>query len=242
MNQVRRNYMYEAITRVSEARPVRLYEIIVERIKNMILEGKLKTGDKLPSERELAEMFQVSRVPVREALKVLEFMEILQYIPGEGIYLKSISVNDLLTKIDFMIETSSDIIADLFEAREALEIKAVELAVIRRTDADLQLMENILADMEEEINKGNDGTMEAANFHTAIYMASKNKVIARIRDLLLNIAEISREKSFRKCGSAPVALAFHKEILEMIRNQNLEGARNTMKDHLETSKQIALSD
>ncbi|MDD5170205.1 MAG: GntR family transcriptional regulator, partial [Syntrophales bacterium] len=132
--------MYEPITRASEVHAVRLYEIIVERIKRMILEGELKAGDRLPSERELADMFQVSRVPVREALKILEFMEILQHVRGDGIYLKSVGVNDLLSKMDFMVETSSDIISDLFEARGALEVKAVELAAIRRTDADLQAM------------------------------------------------------------------------------------------------------
>ncbi len=232
--------MYEPIARVSEAHTVRLYEIIVERIKNMILEGKLKIGDKLPSERELAEMFQVSRVPVREALKILEFVEILQYVPGEGMYLKSVSVNDLLAKIDFVIETSSDIIADLFEAREALEIKAVELAVMRRTDADLETMAHIIGEMERDIEKGNDGLKAATNFHTHIFIASKNKVIAQINDFLLNLTEISRQKTFIKSGSAPVALAYHKQILEMIKRQDVEGAKNTMKDHLENARQTAL--
>lgn len=239
---VRRKLMYEPIARVTEAHTIRLYEIIVERIKNMILEGKLKSGDKLPSERELAKMFQVSRLPVREALKVLEFMEILQYVPGDGIYLKNISVNELLSKIDFMVETSSDIISDLFEAREALELKAVELAVVRRTDADLQAMEKIIEDMEEDINKGGNGIKAAASFHTAIYKASKNKVIARINDLLINLTEISRKKSMRKHGRTPVALIFHKQILEMIKKQDVEGARDIMKNHLESAKQAALAD
>ena len=81
--------MYKPIARASEAQSVRLYEIIIKRVKDMIIEGKLKVGDKLPSERELAEMFQVSRVPVREALKIMEFMEIIQYIPGDGVYLQA---------------------------------------------------------------------------------------------------------------------------------------------------------
>jgi GntR family transcriptional repressor for pyruvate dehydrogenase complex len=169
-------------------------------------------------------------------------MEVLHYVPGDGMYLKSVSINDLLTKIDFMVETSTDIIADLFEAREALEIKAVELAVYKRTDADLRAMEKILLEMEVDINNGNDGIKAATSFHTAIFKASKNKVISRINDLLLNISEISREKSFRKYGSAPVALAFHKQIFEMIKKQDLEEAKNIMRDHLEYSKQAALID
>jgi len=234
--------MYQPIARVSEAQSVRLYEVIIKRIKNMILEGKLKVGDKLPSERELAEMFKVSRVPVREALKIMEFMEVLQYIPGDGMYLKSIDLNDLLSKIDFMIETSNDIVSDLFEARQAIELKAVELAAIKRTDADLRAMEKCLEEMEEDINNGRDGIQAATNFHTEISKASKNKVIARINDLLIILTEISREKSLKRQGIAPTALVFHKQIYQMIKKHDPKGAQDIMKEHLEHTERAALAD
>lgn len=234
--------MYQPIERVSEAQSVRLYEIIIKRIRTMIMEGKLKVGDKLPSERELAEMFQVSRVPVREALKIMEFMEILQYVPGDGMYLKSIEINDLLSKIDFMIDTSSDIISDLFEARQALELKAVELAALKRTDNDLLIMERLLEAMETDINRGGDGIAAATDFHTAISKASKNKVIARINDFLVNLTELSREKTLKRQGLAPQALAYHKRIYEMIKNQDVQGARQAMMEHLEHTEKAALND
>lgn len=208
----------------------------------MIIEGKLKVGDKLPSERELAEMFQVSRVPVREALKIMEFMEVLQYVPGDGMYLKSVDIKDLLSKIDFMIETSSDFISDLFEARQALELKAVELAAMKRTDADLLAMEKCLNEMEQDIYNGGDGIQAATSFHTEISKASKNKVIARINDLLITLTEVSREKSLKRQGIAPAALVFHKQIYEMIKKQNSKGARDIMKQHLEHTEQAALKD
>ena len=234
--------MYQPIARASEVPSVRLYEIIIERVKNMILEGKLKVGDKLPSERELAEMFQVSRVPVREALKIMEFMEIIQYIPGDGIYLKYVDINDILSKIDFMFETSSDIISDLYEARQAIELKAVELAALKRTDADLRTMDKFIREMEEDIDNGGDGIKAATSFHTTICKASKNKVIARINDLLVSLTEISREKSLKRNGLSPVALFFHKQILEMIKIQNVDGARNMMKAHLENTEQATQLD
>lgn len=234
--------MYKPIARASEAPSVRLYEIIIKRMKKMILEGKLKVGDKLPSERELADMFQVSRVPVREALKIMEFMELVQYVPGDGIYLKYVDVNDVVSKIDFMIETSTDIISDLFEARQAIEQKAVELAAIHRNDDDLKIMENIIAQMEEDLNKGSDGIQAATDFHTAISKASKNKVIARINDLLISLTEISREQSLTRNGEARIALVFHKQILAMIKQQNIEGARKAMQDHLDHTEKAALKD
>ncbi|HEX3011689.1 MAG TPA: FadR/GntR family transcriptional regulator [Syntrophomonadaceae bacterium] len=234
--------MYQPISRTSEAQSIRLYEIIIKRIKNMILEGELKVGDKLPSERELADMFQVSRVPVREALKIMEFMELVQYIPGDGIYLKYIDINDLVSKIDFMIETSSDIISDLFEARQAIELKTIELAAIKRTDADLQVMGQIIAEMEQDINNGGDGVKAATNFHTAISKASKNKVLARINDLLVNLTIISREKSLKRTGEASIALTQHKQMFDMIKNHNVKEAKKVMENHLEHNKQSALAD
>ncbi len=234
--------MYKPIARASEAQSIRLYEVIIKRIKNMILEGKLKVGDKLPSERELAEMFQVSRVPVREALKIMEFMEVLQYIPGDGMYLKSIDINELLSKIDFMIENNSDILSDLFEARQALELKAVELAAIKRTDADLRAMEKCLTEMEEDIYNGGDGIQAATSFHTEISKASKNKVIARINDLLVVLTEVSREKSLKRQGIAPTALIYHKQIYDMIKKRDPIGARKVMKEHLEHTEQAARAD
>lgn len=208
----------------------------------MILEGNLKVGDKLPSERELAEMFQVSRVPVREALKIMDFMEIIHYIPGDGLYLKSIEINDLLSKIDFMIETSSDIISDLFEARQAVELKAVELAAARRTEADLADMHRTLDEMEADIAHGGDGIQGATAFHTAISKASKNKVIARINDLLISLTEMSRENSLRKHGLAPVALICHRQILQMIEAQNGLEASRLMREHLDNTEESARSD
>lgn len=234
--------MYKPIARASEAQSVRLYEIIIKRIKDMILEGKLKVGDKLPSERELAEMFQVSRVPVREALKIMEFMEVIQYIPGDGVYLKHIDIKELLSKIDFMIETSSDIISDLFEARQAVELKAVELAALRRNEVDLRTMDNILHEMEADIARGGDGIQAATQFHTAISKASKNKVISRINDLLITLTEMSRENSLKKHGQAPMALVFHRQILDKIREQDVEAAQRLMQEHLDITEKGAHSD
>jgi GntR family transcriptional repressor for pyruvate dehydrogenase complex len=234
--------MYKPIARASEAQSVRLYEIIIKRVKDMIIEGKLKVGDKLPSERELAEMFQVSRVPVREALKIMEFMEIIQYIPGDGVYLKQVAIQDILSKIDFMIETNSDIISDLFEARQAIELKAVELAAVRRNEADIKIMDAILKEMAEDIARGGDGIQAATQFHTAISKASKNKVIARINDLLITLTEMSRENSLGKHGMAPAALVSHQRILEAIKEQNAPEAKRLMLEHLEGIKETARSD
>lgn len=86
----------------------RFYEYVIENIRQMIANGELQAGQKLPSERELAEKFNVSRVPIREALKILEYMGVLDSSPGDGTYLKNISVESLINKMNFSFVATAD--------------------------------------------------------------------------------------------------------------------------------------
>ena len=79
----------------------RFYEYVIDNIRQMIADGELQAGQKLPSERELAEKFNVSRVPIREALKILEYMGVLDSSPGDGTYVKNTSAQSLVSKMDF---------------------------------------------------------------------------------------------------------------------------------------------
>ena len=82
----------------------RFYEYVIDNIRQMIADGELKAGQKLPSERELAEKFNVSRVPIREALKILEYMGVLDSSPGDGTYVKNTSAQSLVSKMNFIME------------------------------------------------------------------------------------------------------------------------------------------
>ena len=95
----------------------RHYEVVIDDIKAMILRGELKQGEKIPSERELAERFNVSRVPIREALKILEYMGILDSTQGDGTYVKNYTLEDLIRKLDFAVTTTTDTLRDLLELR-----------------------------------------------------------------------------------------------------------------------------
>jgi GntR family transcriptional repressor for pyruvate dehydrogenase complex len=239
--------MFKPIDKVINNQPNRYYEKIIESIRNMMINGTLSAGGKLPPERELAEMFNVSRVPVREALKVLEYLGVIQNIRGDGMYLQNIDVASLIDKIDFAIETSGDTIQELFEVREALETKAAKLAAIRRTEKDIMEISKTITEMEQKIQAGQDVMETSHRFHSAVIKAAKNKVLYSVYEYLNEFLRASKEVTMRHAGRPKKSLEFHKMILERIIEQDAEGATNCMLEHLleaeySIKKQEQLSD
>ena len=225
--------MFQPLNRLKSQGPPSLYHQVVNNIRELVLKGQLKIGEKLPSERELAEMYGVSRVPVREALKTLEFMGIVQSLRGDGVYVREIQTSDLLENIEFAVQDDvNDMLLELFEAREAIEVKAVQLAALRRTDEDLEEMQEAVLDMERDLLLNRDASMSSYKFHLGIIKASHNRVIYRIHDSLSDLSKLSRRKSLGVKGRSEVAFHFHKQLLQKIREKNAEEAGAIMVEHL----------
>ena len=213
-----------------------LYMQIVDRIKQLMSEGHLKEGDKLPSERELAELFSVSRVPVREALKVLEFLGAIQHVRGEGVFVKKVELKRVLHIIDFLMTDPSDQLMNLFEAREAFEIQAVRLAAERRTQADIEAMQQAVLEMDFFITHGQPVADASVKFHTAVINAAHNDVISKINEFLSDLLSYSREKTLQDTNRHTVSLAYHRKILQHIIDQDVKAAVGTMQEHLNVAK------
>ena len=213
-----------------------LYMQIVSRIQQLMREGHLKQGDKLPSERELAEMFNVSRVPVREALKVLEFLGAIQHRRGEGVFVKKIKMKRILHALDFLMTDPADQLINLFEAREAFEIQAVRLAAERRTEADIEAMRRILLEMEFLIFAGKPVHEVSTKFHTAVIAAAHNEIISEINEFLSDLLTYSRQKSLSDASRHTVSLQYHQLILQHIIEKNAQAAVCVMQEHLDDAK------
>ncbi len=122
----------------------RIYEEIVRQIKQLIAEGKLKSGDRLPPERDLAEKFMVSRTSVREALRALQSRGLVDIRAGEGAFIRDISVDTLIEPLAMVIRPHREAVGELFEARRVLEPAIAALAARRATRDELIEMERIL--------------------------------------------------------------------------------------------------
>ena len=210
----------------------RIYEEIVRQVKQLIAEGRLKTGDRLPPERELAEKFVVSRTSVREALRALESLGLIEIRPGEGTFVREVSVDALVGPLALMMTSQREAIGELFEARRVLEPAIAALAASRATPDEVQEMERILESQAREVAAGRTGLAEDAAFHTAIGAAAHNHAITRIVHAIMDLLTQSREDSLNTPGRPTRSHQDHRRVLQAIAKRNPSAARQAMLDHL----------
>lgn len=219
----------------------RYYELVIDKIKDMIISGQLKQADKLPSERELAEKFGISRVPVREALKILEYMDILDSSRGDGTYVKNTSVTNLASNLGFGPSITPEIMENLLELRVELEASAAYYAALRRTDEDITAMRNTIEDMRltKQSSDADDKMLQVLRnqsheFHRCVIRASKNKVLYSIYNYLYESLDVSREFTIDTSGVSFDSILAHEAICNKIINHDCEGARTRIIEHLDT--------
>lgn len=201
-------------------------------------EGGLKEGDQLPSERELALMFGTSRVPVREALKILEFLGAVQHIRGKGVFVRKAKVSHILHNIEFIATDAMETLMDLFETRVIIEKQATYLAALRRSNADLAKMELAILEMEQGIRLGMELNIAdmSYQFHTAVIVAASNKILLTINESLTELLKLSRQKSLNDPQRYEASLNYHKRIFEKIRDQDAAAAAELMEEHLDIAQ------
>ena len=206
---------------------------IINQIKEMIMNNKLKAGDKFPSERELAEKLSVSRPSVREAMRSLQSLGIVDIRSGEGTFLNdNISILSDHFKMNQLLKKYS--VLELIEARKILEVEVIKLAVKRATPAMKELLEETL--LESIKNKDDIDLFLKADFafHLAIAEASRNlyfkEMINITRDLLI---EFNKEV-IKKEGQIDRAIESHRRIFKAFSAGDVKTAVEEMTDHLET--------
>ena len=217
---------------VEPIKSTRIYEEIVRQVRGMINEGRLKSGDRLPPERDLADKFVVSRTSVREALRALESLGLVEIRAGEGTFVREVSVESLIQPLATVVASQREAIAELFEARRLLEPSIAALAAVRATPEERQEMERILDDQAKEVDGGGTGISQDARFHAAIGAAAHNRAITRIVNAIMDLLAQSREESLNTPGRPHRSHQDHRRMLQAIVKRDPEAARQAMLDHL----------
>jgi GntR family transcriptional repressor for pyruvate dehydrogenase complex len=218
----------------------RIYEEIVRQVKQLISEGRFKSGDRLPPERELAEKFVVSRTSVREALRALESLGLIDIRPGEGTFVREVSIDALIGPLALLMTSQREAIGELFEARRVLEPAIAALAASRATPDEVQEMERILEDQAREIAEGRTGLAQDAAFHAAIGTAAHNRAITRLVHAIMDLLTQSREESINTPGRPTRSHQDHRRIVQAIARRNCAAARQAMLDHLVAVEALVL--
>lgn len=207
---------------------------IIKQIKIQLNNGVLHPGDKLPSERKLAENMNVGRAHIRTAIKRLEFYGILKTLPQIGTYVAGLNVSDLETLIQDALQVESYDLYSLAETRLILETNIVKLSCQRRTEEDLIKIENHVNAYEEKIATGVPAIEEDLSFHRQIAETSKNTVLKSMMLIITPDLMTNYRKFWNVCDSPKrsVAAIEHRLLLEYIRNKDEEAATNMIAQHL----------
>lgn len=219
--------------------PVRLYESAIEQIMSLIKNNKLKPGDKLPPERELAEKLSISRNSLREAFRVLESRGIIKSKPGGGRYIREIRKNGYSSTENIILSLEKSSILELLEAREMFEVKIAKIAAQRATPEDIKLIEMVLNKMnKKEELKDEKKTESDTEFHLAIASTSHNFVFVNIIKLHLDLLKETRGKTLQMPGRREKQYQEHQAILQAIKEHNSKKAGEAMLTHLKNVEEV----
>jgi GntR family transcriptional repressor for pyruvate dehydrogenase complex len=211
----------------------RIYEEVVSQIHDLIREGKLKAGDQLPSERELADTFKVSRASVREAIRALEAEGLIISRTGAGTFVAQLPMESLVDTLATLLSKEKDALADIFEMRRVIESEIASLAAERATEKDVEGLKNILDKQRDQVQKGETGVQADAEFHFAISQATQNQALQRLVSAVMELLSQSREESLQTPGRNEASLVSHYKILEAIERHDRQAARKAMLEHIE---------
>jgi GntR family transcriptional regulator, transcriptional repressor for pyruvate dehydrogenase complex len=217
---------------VRQVRKTKVYHEIVDQIRDLIADGRIKPGDRLPPERELAELFKASRNSVRDAIRVLEQMGLIESRQGDGTYVRSVSAEELAEPLALMLLQSRTQMRELWEVRRVLEPALAGFAAARITDEELDELDAILEAQRRKVEAGFIPLEEDTAFHNGIAEAARNTVMLRALDTLVDLLRQSRERSLQQHDRPAYSLAGHRRILAALRGRDPDGARSEMLRHL----------
>lgn len=217
------------------------YKTIIDVIKKRIATGELKVGDVLPSERNLAATLKVSRVPVREAIKTLEYMGVLKQVKGKGYVIQNTTIDELYDKISFAIEIGEGTIAELFELRELIETMVVRLACKRRTDRDLFDMKQAIELNRFHIENNCPVETDSNKFHEILVSSARNNILKKMYMTLSSFLQYSKGVSLQEYTRKNESLEHHERIYNFVLKQDSDGAEEAMRQHLRLARDYVIS-
>jgi GntR family transcriptional repressor for pyruvate dehydrogenase complex len=210
----------------------RLYEHIASYVEDLIVAGKLKPGDQLPPERELAQRMQVGRGVVRESVKLLGERGLVEVLPGRGTFVAEPDTNTLAAQLDRFFKTGSASYRDLREVRKVLEVAIAGLAAQRATPEELERLERAIAEMDESLESPDEFVEAHLSFHRCLAEAAGNSIFPILVDALVDLLR-ERTREILGVPGAPESRQFwHRRIFEAVAHRDAAAARDAMEQHL----------
>lgn len=213
----------------------KVYEQVIEQIKYMITSGELKKGEKLPPERELVEKFQVSRTSVREALRALQIIGLIESRQGGGNYIKDSFDDNLIEPLSMMFVLQNSRNSEILELRRVLEVETARLAAKNISDEELTRLKEIIDQMKDLPDEKENVVLDK-ELHYIIAKASGNNLIMSIltavSSLMDSFIKEAREAIINKDENKSVLLEHHENMYIALKNHDEKEAGKVMKEHM----------
>jgi len=216
----------------------KVYEEVAKQLERLILK-KLQPGDKLPAERELAEMFGVSRSSIRDAIRSLELVGLVEPRQGAGTVVREVSAESLVNPLTTVLARQQ--ISELLDFRKMLEPPLAARAATHASVEEITEMEEILRRQDDKLRRGELAIEEDSEFHYNVAMASDNSVVLKVLDVLMDLLRETRERALQVEGRPQKSLAGHRRILMAIKRRDPAAAEDAMRRHIQDVEKIVLN-
>ncbi len=216
----------------------KIYEEIARQIERLIAE--MKPGDMLPPERELSRMFGVSRGSVRDAIRKLESVGLVEPRQGSGTVVRDVSAELLAAPLTTLLTQKRNMVTELIEVRKMVEPPLAARAASHATAEELADMEAILGRQAARMRQGELAIEEDSEFHYAIALAANNSVVLKVLDVLMDLLRETRERSLQVSGRLEKSFAGHQRILAALKRRDSAAAESAMRRHLQEIETIVL--
>jgi GntR family transcriptional repressor for pyruvate dehydrogenase complex len=202
-------------------------------IKQMIVRGDLTAGQRLPAERDLAAQLGVSRPSLREAIRALIALNILESRHGEGTFVSSLEPELLSEPIDFVLQVNGDALFSLFEARRVLEAGIAALAAERATDLELAELEDFARLGQTKLADPAEFIEHDIEFHARLRAAARSPVLASMLSSVSSLSIASRRLTAQDPAIRARALADHRAMVKALKSRDAQRTHDLMVAHLE---------
>ncbi len=222
---------------------LKLVEQVEKEIKTLIFSKKLKVGEALPPERELAQQLQVGQRSIREALRSLQTLRLIEIRHGRGAFVTGAKLDSYLKllaeSVNLILNEEKTALVQLLEVRKLLEAGIASLAASRATTQDIRNMEKTLRRQKEAIQIQDLELYNAGDldFHYAVVKASQNEILAAVYDAFSDLMLESRRKTNEIPGVAEDSLKDHRNVFLAIKRGNGKSAQSSMFAHIAKTEQ-----
>ncbi|MDI3508196.1 MAG: GntR family transcriptional regulator, transcriptional repressor for pyruvate dehydrogenase complex [Clostridiales bacterium] len=206
-------------------------EQVYEQLKRQLLNGEWKQGDKIPSENELAEAFNVSRVTVRHAIQKLTALGLIETRVGEGSFVKEVKPGVYMNAIIPLAYLGENSTLEVLEFRYVIESESVGLAAERATQEDIAELKEILKNMEEVKEDTKLFSEADLRFHFKIAQITKNSLIIETYNILNDVLKTAMTDIVKRLGFK-LGIYYHTKLVEAIEHHDSEQAKKIMKEHV----------